>query len=75
VDAAKDPGTSSVAFGPKTMPLGLMRNRSAFGAVERMVPSMSDADPPVTREMMFRIAGVPLNTAASPVPTSKFEKL
>ncbi len=39
-------------MGPKTKPLGLIRNRAALGAVLVIVPSIDEAVPPVMRAMM-----------------------
>ena len=47
-----EPPIFRLAFGPKIIPLGLMRNRLALPFALRM-PSMLEIDPPVTRVKIF----------------------
>ena len=59
VEPKNEPRTSNLAFGPKTIPLGLMKNRLAFPKTPR-VPRMLEGLFPVTR---LKILAIPLGLA------------
>ncbi len=49
--ATNEPPIFKLAFGPKMMPLGLVKNR--FALLARIEPLIVEIDPPVTRVIMF----------------------
>ena len=69
-----EPPRSSAAFSPNTIPLGLIKNKSAV-PLARNKPSISEMLPPVTRLMMFSIVVALLKKTVSPVPTENSSKL
>ena len=72
--ARNEPPTSSRAFSPKSMPLGLIRNRFAV-PLARINPSILEICPPVTRVMMLSIAGELSKRASVSVGREKASKL
>ncbi len=62
------------AFGPKTIPLGLIRKRLAEPLV-LICPSIFEIEPPVTRLMMFLISKSLAKEAEPPVGTENTLKL
>ena len=70
---------SNEAVGPKTIPMGLIKNRFALPkSVVLKVPKICEDCPPVTRLRMFEVSGkapVFWKFAISPAPTLKSSKL
>ena len=55
--AVKDAGTFKLAFGPKMMPAGLIRNRLELPPVTWIKPPIAEGLPPVTLPKILRILG------------------
>ena len=74
VEARKEPPISSRALAPKTIPLGLRKNKLAV-PLARINPSILEILPPVTRVIMLSIVVALLKKASPPVGTENSEKL
>ena len=74
VVATKEPPIFNEASRPKIIPEGLIKNRLAV-PLARIIPSILDTDPPVTRLIMFAISAALLKKAVPPVGTENCWKL
>ena len=72
--ATNEPPTFKLACCPKTIPLGLRKNRLAVPDA-LINPSILEISPPVTRLKMFCISNPLLNEAVPPVGTENRWKL
>ena len=75
VVAVKSPPTFKLAFAPKTIPAGLMRNKFASPPETCNNPSINEAFPPITRPKIFSISGVDKKLAICPSEMPNSSKL
>ena len=73
--ATNEPPKFRRAFGPKLMPLGLIRNKLALPPLTPSVPKILDGFVPVTRVRMFSIPGGLVNETVLPLSTLNSKKL
>ena len=69
-----EPPIFKLAFSPKTIPAGLIKNKLAL-PLALIAPSISDKEPPVTLENILLILSALLKKASLPVGTEKSWKL